>query len=70
MAREVTSGRKWDNFEIPGATVRYRKSRVPFSFGFFSEPCDLLSISKGGRAFDGDKKLVPGTKVELRLLIP
>jgi PilZ domain len=70
MAGDIAEGKKWPNFKIPGATVRFRKSRVPFSFGFFSEPCDLLSISIGGLVFDSDKKLVPGTKVELRLLIP
>jgi len=70
MATEVTEGRKWDSFEIPGATVRYRKSRVLSSLSFFSERCDLLSIGTGGLVFDSDKRLVPGTKVELQLLIP
>ena len=70
MAKEVTEGREWDSFEIPGATVRYRKSGVLSSFGFFSERYNLLRIGTARLAFDSDKRLVPGTKVELQLLIP
>jgi len=70
MASEATERKNSGYFRIPGATVRYKKSQIPFPFNFFSEKCDLVSISKGGLVFDVEKKLLPGTKVKLQLLIP
>ncbi len=70
MVKKDTQEGQSTTFEIPGATVRYRKSKVLSSLSSFSKPRDLLSISKDGMLFDSDKRLIPGTKVELQLLIP
>ena len=57
-------------FEYPVQPSDTRNRRSPFLSLFFSEKCDLISISKSGLLFDVEKKLLPGTKVKLQLLIP
>ena len=70
MATPVIKKTRCQHFEVPCATVRYKRSRLPFSFNRFSEPCALLDLSKGGMSFECDKKLVPGMEITVQLLIP
>jgi hypothetical protein len=70
MVSRLIEKRKCRRFEIPEATVRYRRLGLPFSLNRFSESYRLIDLSKGGMAFECDKKLVPGMKIAVQLLVP
>jgi hypothetical protein len=57
-------------FEIPGAKARYRKSAFPAFLTRFSCFYPLLNLCKGGLAFECQKKLEPGKKIKVQLVVP
>jgi len=58
-------------FEIPGATVGYRKRGLLSSKAEFDEEfCPVIDISRGGLRFLCQRELKINTKVELQISIP
>jgi hypothetical protein len=70
MVTTVSSKRSCEDFEVPWATVRLKRPRLPFFPKHFSEPCALVNLSKGGMSFECHQKLARGMKVTVQLLVP
>ncbi len=62
--------RRCRRFEIPGAEVTFKKRGLLVFVQAFSEPYSVVNVSKGGIAFNCDKKLSKGRKLVVQLLIP
>jgi hypothetical protein len=62
--------RKCRRFEVPGATVQYKKTGFFAGSSGFSDPCHVLNLSKGGVAFISENTLRKNAKLVLKLLIP
>jgi len=59
-------------FQIPGATVSYKISRLlPAVLDKYEEEfCPLIDISRGGLRFHGNKKLDIDTKLSMNISVP
>lgn len=59
-------------FEIPGATLNYRISRIlPPSFDSYDEEfCQVIDISRGGLRFQAKKRIDIDTKLHMNIAIP
>lgn len=57
-------------FEIPGAEGKFKKSGLMVFMKGFSEPCQVLNVSKGGLAFLCDKRFEKNEKVVVQLIAP
>lgn len=73
MSQEIYPEEKrlCQRFQIPGATVSYRKERW-FSpkKDFDDEFCPLQNISRGGLSFSCRNQLKPGTALTIQISIP
>lgn len=70
MVGKVMEKKECQNFEIPGATARYRSSAFPSFLTGFSGFYPLLNLGKGGLAFECQRKLAPGKKIKVQLVVP
>ena len=58
-------------FEIPGATVNYKKKKILFTSNTYEEEfCPVLDISRGGLRFLGQKKLKINQELILAISVP
>jgi hypothetical protein len=70
MVGKVMEKKECQNFEIPGATARYRSSAFPSFLTGFSGFYPLLNLGKGGLAFECQRKLAPRKKIKVQLIVP
>ena len=59
-------------FEIPGATLNYKISRIlPSSLEKFDEEfCQVIDISRGGLRFQAKKRVDIDTKISMNISVP
>jgi hypothetical protein len=70
MVGKVMEKKECQYFEIPGARARYRSAGFPSSLTGFSGLYPLLNLGKGGLAFECQRKLAPGKKIKVQLVVP
>jgi hypothetical protein len=70
MVGKVMKTKECQHFGIPGARARYRNSAFPAFLTRFSDFYPLLNLGKGGLAFECQKKLAPGKKIKVQVVVP
>lgn len=71
MVNEKIEKRECQRFEIPGATISYKKKGI-FSYPdkYKEEICPIIDISRGGLRFICKEHLKSKSKVSLKVSIP
>ncbi len=70
MSHEKIEKRQCIRFAIPGAEVSVKKAGIFGLFSGFSEPLELVNLSKGGVGFESDSVLKMDQKVLVQLHVP
>jgi hypothetical protein len=67
---EEKDKRATDRFNIPGATIVFRKRNALGVFEFFSRPTPLFNFTKSGVCFQSEKKFHLGDLIYVDINIP